>query len=459
MSNDKPLATALPSVQRYAAHVNPAFVKLLGTLGFGRAFVRARGTRLWDHEGREYIDFLAGFGSVNLGHNPPKLLEAMRGFLGDDAINLVHVGPQTHAGDFAHALAKHTGPLSMCLLSNSGSEAVEAALKLARAATRRTAFVYCKGGFHGLNLGSLSVMGSDRMRAPFEPLLADCTAVPYGDVGALEKALKQKKVAAFLAEPIEAEAGVIVPPAGYLKEAAVLCRRHGALFVLDEVQTGLGRTGAMFAYEHEGAAPDVLVLGKALGGSMVPISATMTTPDLHQAAFGSAEKFDLHGSTFSGNAFACRTALAALHLLEEEGLVNASRRRGERLLGSLRKGLAGHPLVRDIRGRGLLVGIEIGPTETGIFNRVVPGLVDALSKKVFGQWLSVRLLERGYLTQPASQQWNVLRLEPPLTVTDEEVDGVAGAIVEILGGYRDLGPLLKDVTQRLGKQMLGGFSF
>lgn len=459
MSTEKALATELVSVQRYTAHVNPAFVKLLGTLGFGRAFVRAKGTRLWDHDGREYIDFLAGFGSVNLGHNPPRLLDAMRAFLADDAVNLVHVGPQVHAGDFAHALAKHTGPLSMCLLSNSGSEAVEAALKLARAATRRPAFVYCKGGFHGLNLGSLSVMGTDRMRAPFEPLLADCTAVPYGDLGALEKALKQRKVAAFLAEPIEAEAGVIVPPPGYLKEAHALCKRHGALFVLDEVQTGMGRTGKMFAYEHEGVIPDVLVLGKALGGSMVPISATMTTRDLHQAVFGSAEKFDLHGSTFSGNAFACRTALAALEMLEQESLAESARQKGERLLGRLRADLAGHPLVRGIRGRGLLVGIEIGPTESGLLNRVAPGLVDAVSTKVFGQWLSVRLLERGFLTQPASQQWNVLRLEPPLTVSDQEIDAVAGAIAEILGEYRSLPPLLKDVTARLGKQMLGGFSF
>jgi putrescine aminotransferase len=446
-------------VQHYATHVNPAFVKLLGTLGFGRAFVRAKGTRLWDHEGREYIDFLAGFGSVNLGHNPPRLLEAMRGFLSDDAVNLVHVGPQVHAGELAHALAKHTGPLSMCLLSNSGSEAVEAGLKLARAATRRTAFVYCKGGFHGLNLGSLSVMGTDRMRAPFEPLLADCTAVPYGDLDALEKALKQRKVAAFLVEPIEAEAGVIVPPAGYLKDAQTLCKRHGALLVLDEVQTGLGRTGKMFAYEHEGFVPDVLVLGKALGGSMVPISATMTTRDLHQAAFGSAEKFDLHGSTFSGNALGCRTALCGLHILQEDGLCAAAHQKGERLLGRLRADLAGHPLVRGIRGRGLLVGIEIGPTESGLLNRALPGLVDAVSTKVFGQWLSVRLLERGFLTQPASQQWNVLRLEPPLTVSDREIDDVAGAIAEILGEYRHLGPLLKDVTARLGKQLLGGFSF
>jgi putrescine aminotransferase len=459
MKDETHLATRLPAVQRYAEHVNPGFVKLLGTFGFGRAFVRAKGTRVWDHEGREYIDFLAGFGSVNLGHNPPRLLDRMRDFLSDDAMNLVHVGPQVHAADFAHALTRHTGPLTMCLFSNSGSEAVEAGLKLARIATRRTVFLYCQGGFHGLNLGSLSVMGADRMRAPFEPLLTDCTQIPFGDLGPLEDALKKRPIAAFLVEPIQAEAGVIAPPAGYLKQAQDLCRRHGALLVLDEVQTGLGRTGAMFAYEHEDVVPDVLVLGKSLGGSMVPISATLMNRDLHQRAFGSMETFDLHGSTFSGNAFACRTAAAALELLVGEDLVRQSRRKGERMLAKLRTALDGHPLVRGIRGQGLLVGIELGPTGSGVVNRLLPGLVSALSVKVFGQWLSVRLLEKGFLTQPASQQWNVLRLEPPLTVSDEEIDGVAAAIGEILGEYRDLAPLIRDVTERLGRQFLKGFSF
>lgn len=452
-------AIDLESVQKYAAHINPAFVKLLGTLGFGRAYVRGKGTRLWDHEGREHIDFLAGFGAVPLGHNPDRLLAKMAGFLTDDAVNLVHTGPQLHAGDLAAALAKLTGPLSMCLFSNSGSEAVEAAMKLARAATRRSAFIHTKGGFHGLNLGSLSVMGTRRMRSPFEPLLADCTEVEYGDLGGLEKALKQRKTAAFLLEPILAEGGVIVPPPGYLREAAHLCKRNGALFVLDEVQTGLGRTGKMFAYEHEGVVPDVLVLGKALGASMVPISATLTRPELHEAAFGTAEKFDLHGSTYAGNAFACRTAQAALEILVEDELCAKAAEKGNALLQKLRTALAGHPLVRDVRGRGLLVGVEIGPTESGFFNRVAPGLVDALSTKVFGQWLALRLLEKGFLTQPASQQWNVLRLEPPLTVTDEEVSAVVDAIAEIMSEYKSLPPLLKDIAGRLGKQAFTGSAF
>jgi putrescine aminotransferase len=451
-------ASEHPSVQRYAKHVNPAFVKMLGAFGYGRVFVRARGTRLWDDQGREYLDFLAGFGSVNLGHNPPRLIAKLREILGEDAVNLVHVGPQVYAGDLAEMLAARAGPLSMVMFSNSGAEAVEAGLKLARGVSGR-GFVFCRGGFHGTNLGTLSVMGSARLRKPFEPLLPECHEIPFGDLGELEGKLKKHKIAAFLVEPILGEGGVCMPPRGYLKKARELCQRYGALLVLDEVQTGLGRTGTFFAYQAEDFVPDVLVLGKALGGSMAAISATLTRPDLHRQVFGSMDTFDLHGSTFSGNAFACRAAMETLAILDDEELVAASARQGKRLIAGLRDKLAGHPLVRSIRGRGLLVGVELGPTETGFMNRLLPGVVEEVSRRVFGQWLSLRLLERGILAQPASQQWNVLKLEPPLTVTDEEIDRVVTEIGEILGEYRDLGALLRDAGERLGKQALGGWSF
>jgi len=256
-----PSPSSHPSVARYAEHINPAFVKLLGAFGYGRAFVRARGTRLWDHEGREYVDFLSGFGSANLGHNHPKLRERIREALFDDVPNLVHVGPPVHAADLAFELTKRTGPLSVCLFSCSGSEAVEAALKLARAATGRKTLVYCKNGYHGLNLGTLSVNGVPRMRELFEPLVPACEEIPFGDLEALDHALSRHKCAAFLVEPIQAEGGVVVPPSGYLRAARELCRRRGTLLILDEVQTGIGRTGTFFACEADGVFPDVLVLG------------------------------------------------------------------------------------------------------------------------------------------------------------------------------------------------------
>ena len=449
-----------PAVADYERYVNPAFVRLLGTFGYGRVFVRGRGSTLWDDQGREYLDLLAGFGAVNLGHNPEGLIERMVEFLRDDAVNLVHVGPQLHAAELARALAQLVSPpLEITLLSNSGGEAVEAAMKLARAATGRSHFIYAEGGFHGTGLGSLSIMGHARLRAPFEPLLPNCDAVPFGDLDALEQALKNRRAAAFVVEPIQAEAGIVVPAPGYLKAAAELCTKYGTLLVLDEVQTGLGRTGTLFAYEQHGFVPDVLVLGKSLGGSMVPLSATLTSREIHHQAYGSQAKFDLHGTTYSGNAFACRVGVEVLKQVREQGLAERSARLGASLLRLLQSALCAHPLVREVRGVGLLVGIELGPTDSGFFQRAFSGVVESVSEKVFGQWLAVRLLERGILCQPASQHWNVLRIEPPLTISEAELERAVAEIAQLLGQYTKLTPLLRDVTARLTEQYRGGWSF
>jgi putrescine aminotransferase len=449
-----------PAVADYERYVNPAFVRLLGTFGYGRVFVRGKGTSLWDDQGRQYLDLLAGFGAVNLGHNPDGLIERMVELLRDDAVNLVHVGPQLHAAELARELARLVAPpLEITLFSNSGGEAVEAAMKLARAATGRSQFVYAEGGFHGTGLGSLSIMGHARLREPFEPLLPHCEVVPFGELEALERVLLKRRAAAFVVEPIQAEAGVVMPPSGYLKAAQELCTKYGSLFVLDEVQTGLGRTGTLFAYEQHGFVPDVLVLGKSLGGSMVPLSATLTSRELQQKAYGSQAKFDLHGTTYSGNAFACRVGLEVLKQVQQQGLAERSARLGASLLDMLRRALAGHPLVREVRGAGLLVGIELGPTDSGFFQRAFSGVVESVSEKVFGQWLAVRLLERGILCQPASQHWNVLRLEPPLTISAAELEHAVGEIARLLGQYTRLGPLLKDVAARLTEQYRGGWSF
>jgi putrescine aminotransferase len=446
--------------ERYAKHVNPAFVRLLGTFGYGRVLTRARGCTLWDDQDRSYIDMLAAFGAANLGHNPPELLDRMRGFLETDVVNLVHTGPQVHAALLAEDLANLVRPpLEVTLFSNSGGEAVEAALKLARAATGRSDILYAQGGYHGTGLGPLSVMGHARQRQPFEPLVPKCHSIPFDDLDALKHALRAQRPAAFLVEPILAEAGVLIPREGYLAEAQALCASQGCLLVLDEVQTGLGRTGKMFAYEHEGIVPDVLVLGKSLGGSMVPISATMTSGAIQKRAYGSTERFDLHGTTYSGNAFASRTARETLRMIRENSLVEASRVKGDRFLSLLRDRVSGHPFVRDVRGRGLLIGLELGPTDTGMLQRFAPGLTLAVSKKVFGQWLAVRLLELGILCQPASQQWNVLKLEPPLTIDDVSVSRTVDAIVAVLAEYTELGPLVRDVAVRLGSQFKGGWGF
>ena len=448
-----------PSAEKFARHVNPALVRLLGVFGYGRVFIRAQDVWVWDDQGRRYLDFLAGFGSVNIGHSHPRLVRRLQEFLASEAMNVTHIGPSIHAADLAEALAMLAPPLEIALFSNSGSEAVEAGLKLARSATGRTEFIYCQGAFHGTNLGALSVMGEERMRRPFEPLLEGCHRVPFGDLAALEKALAPRRAAGFVVEPVQGERGVVFPPEGYLRKAQELCLRAGTLFILDEVQTGFGRTGTMFSYQVEECAPDILILAKSLGGSIAPIGATLTTRKIHHKAYGSMDRFDLHGTTFSGNAFSCVAALETLRILADENLVANSAARGKQLLEGLKSRLAGHPLVREVRGRGLFAGIELGATDSGWMNKHARPLVKKISQTVFGQWAALKMLEKGIICQPASHNWNVLRLEPPLTVKEAEVHQAIDTVAEVLGEYQGVAPLLKDVTERVGKQFAKGWAF
>jgi putrescine aminotransferase len=429
--------------ERYARHVDPAFVRLLGVLGYGRVFTRAEGVFVWDEEGRRYLDLLAGFGSVNVGHNHPRLLARLHAFLDEHALNLSHTGPSPQTAMLAEAMARCAGsPLEMALFSNSGAEAVEAAVKLARAATKRLRIVYCHGAYHGLSLGTLSLSSSERMRAPFEPLLSHCTAIPFDDVDALQRELTKGDVALFLVEPIQIEGGVRIASPGYLRDARASCAKHGALFALDEAQTGFGRTGSLFAFQAEGVAPDLLILAKAAGGSIAPIGITMTTRALQKKAYGSMQRTDLHGSTFAGNAFACVAASETLRILEDEQLVANSRDRGAAFLAALRERLRGHPRVREIRGRGLLIAIEL----------TAP--IDAIARTLLGQWAAVALLERGVLLQPASQAWNVLRIEPPLTIDSTHIDEAVGAIGAVFDEQRALPPLLAKATRRMAEQFV-----
>jgi putrescine aminotransferase len=339
------------------------------------------------------------------------------------------------------------------LYSSSGAEAVEGAMKLARAATGRSRFVSCDGGFHGTNPGALSLMGADRLRRPFEPLLPNCARVPFGDLTRLADALAREDVAAFVVEPIQGEGGAVLPPPGYLKEAAALCRKHGTLFVADEIQTGLGRTGSFLACDEEGVIPDVVTLAKGLSGGIVPIAATVTTRALHRAAYGSMDRFDLHSSTFAGSALGCTAALETLRVIDDEKLAARAAAAGLRLRTRLARDLAGHPLVREVRGRGLLLAVELGPVEAGFG----APLAEAASKNVYGQWAALKLLEAGFVAQPASHSWNVLKLTPPLILSDAEADDAAAAIARVLGEYRSIPKVLADAAVRAGRQALRGW--
>lgn len=438
----------MTTVERYARHIDPAFMKLLGVFGYGRVFERAEDVYVWDDRGRRYLDLLAGFGSVNIGHNHPRLVARLQQLLTAHPLNLSHTAPSPHAAELAEALARAAGePLTMSLFSTSGAEAVEAAMKLARAATGRRRIVACERGYHGLSLGTLSLSSSARMRQPFEPLLDRCTVVPFGDDSALERELAAADVAAFIVEPVQIEGGLRFAPPGYFAAVRSLCSRYGALFVLDEIQTGFGRLGSLFAFQQEGVAPDILVLGKSAGGSIAAMGITMTTAKLQRQAYGSMRRFDLHGSTFAGNTFACVAASETLKIIHDERLSENARERGDELVNGLRARLHGHPLVREIRGRGLLIAIELTAG------------VEKLAETLVGQWLSVVLLERGVIVQPASQGWNVLRIEPPLTMTTAHVSEAIDAIAHTFDEHRTLAPLVARAAWRMGVQAISRGAF
>ena len=449
-----------PSVIKYAKHVNPAFVKLLGMLKYGRLFMKGRDVWLWDHQGNRYLDCLAGFGAVNIGHSHPRLHKRLQTFLEEEALNFIHVGPSVHMGNLAAKLASlNDDPLNVVTFCNTGAEAVEGGMKIARAATGRSEYIYCEGAYHGTSMGTLSVMGEQRMREPFEPLLSGCHMIPMGNLEALENLLKDKKIAAFVVDPGLCEVGLITPPPGFLKAAQALCHKYGSLLLLDEVQTGLGRTGTMFAYQQEGFVPDIMALAKSLSGGLAPIGVTITTEAIHDKCFGSAEHFDLNNTTFGGNSFSCIAALETLNILCDEKLAENSKERGQELLEGLQKRLAGHPLVQEIRGRGLLLSIDLGPTDQGMLNKLAPDLVKMISKEVFGQWVAVKLLEKGILCQPATQHWDRLKLEPPLTIQSQEIQFVIEKIGEVFDEYQGIPALLQDVSGRVGEQFIANWSF
>lgn len=404
----------------HAAHVNSTFVKALGLLRFGRRFVRAEGERLWDDTGRAYWDFLAGYGATPLGHNPPAVRAAIEAVLGHAIPHFLLVSPQPLAAALAARLARICpGDLSVSYFASSGSEAVEGALKLARAATGRAGFVAATGGYHGTTFGALSVSDAGKGEAIFGPAVPGCRRVPWGDAGAIEEALRGGDVAAVLLEPLQGEGGVRLPPPGYLPDVARLCRQHGTLFILDEVQTGLGRTGRMFACEHESVEPDVLLLAKGLSGGLVPVSAYVTQRRIWEKAYGTLDRYDLHCTTFSGGPLACAAALATLDEIEGRRLPARAAEAGRALGARLAQVTDGHPLVQAVRGQGLLWGLEVRPAG---------GTAAAL----VGQWLAVALLERGVLTQVASNAPGVVRVQPPLTVSDTALDAFTQALGDAL---------------------------
>jgi len=371
----------------------------------GRVEVASSGARVVDSEGREYLD-CGGAGVFLLGHRHPRVVAAVREQLETHPLHtrLLFEPVQALA---AERLASVTPEgLDMVQFAVSGADAVELAVKLGRL-HGKDKIIAAKGGFHGKTMGALTATGNEGYRAPFHPLLPGAHHVPFGDVRALEAALaRHRGDACVFLEPIQSMAGVVVPPAGYLQRAAELCRSHGALFVLDEILTGLGRLGSWWGCEHDGVVPDVLLAGKALTGGVMPVAALAATPDIHSPL--GRDPF-LHYSTFAGAPIAMAAAEAAVATIEEEGLVERARSLGEEIARGLGGLVATQGIVREVRGRGLLIGVELAAPELA------------------GE-LITELLGRGVIANPSVLSRPVVTFTPPAVLTDADVAALVQAV-------------------------------
>jgi len=352
--------------------------------------------------------------------------------------NLLQASLGTVVSALAHNLAQILpGGLSRSFFCNSGAEAVEGALKLARAASGKTKIVYCEGSFHGKTLGALSVTGRQKYQKPFLPLLGPCEMVPFGDLEALEQKIFKKDVAAFILEPIQGEGGVIVPPKGYLSGVRELCDKYDVLLIVDEIQTGFGRTGKMFACEHEGVIPDIICLAKSLGGGgVIPIGAYSTKPEIWEKAYGGMERALLHTSTFGGNTWAAAAAIAAINIIVEQNLCEQARANGEYMLNRLKELQNRYSVVKEVRGLGLMTGVEF-KSQAGLMDKLTGGMINKLSEEYFGALVAGELQNKYHvITAYTLNNPNVIRLEPPLVVTKEQIDQVVDALEEIFQRHR-----------------------
>jgi ornithine--oxo-acid transaminase len=436
-------------------HLNPQLGRIVRTLGFDRSWRGADGAELIDARGDRYLDMLAGYGMFSVGRNNPAVRAQLEAVLAADTANLPQLGVTLLPGLLAEQLlARAPSNLGHVLLTSTGTETVEAAIKLARYATGRERIVHCEHGFHGLTTGALALNGNAEFRDGFGALLPGGAAVPFGDAGALERELRAGDVAAFVVEPVQGK-GVNLPPPGYLAAAQRLCSEHGALFVCDEVQTGLGRTGRFVALEHWGLEPDMVLLSKALSGGYVPVGAVLATPAVFGAVFSEMERAVVHGSTFGNNDLGAAAGLATLSELDDADLVERARRGGDLLLELTRPLVERYEIVREVRGLGLMWAIELGPP-AGRAGRALWRTVEARQPGLFAQLITVPLFrDHRILIQVAGHAMNVVKAIPPLVISDAQIERFAAALDDVVGrAERRLFSSTARVTLGLGRRAL-----
>jgi len=415
--------------QRY---INPSLARVQSIIGFDKIYVRGEGAYLWDVDGHRYLDLLAGYSVFNLGRGHPAVKRVMREYLDLERPTLVKMDCPLLAGLLAEALVQRMPPgLDAIFFANSGADAVDTALKFARGATKRPRFLFLDHSFHGLTLGTLGVNGGAAFRDGFEPLLPHCDFVEMNDLVALERELRKGDVAAFLVEPIQGK-GVYIPEASYLPEAQRLCRKHGTLLICDEVQTGMGRTGRFLACEHWGLEPDMVTLSKSLGGGYVPVSAAIMRRSIHDKVFSRLDRCQVHSTTFGQNDMGMAAGLAALHVLDEERLIERAEVMGRELIARLEALKERHPMIAEVRGKGLMIGIEFKAPGSPTL-RAAWAAAEAAQKGMFTQLVVMALMrDHRVLTQVGGPGVNILKLLPPLIIGEQEVEMIASAMDAVM---------------------------
>ncbi|MFH8514482.1 aspartate aminotransferase family protein [Streptomyces gelaticus] len=435
----------------HTKHLNHQLPRMLHTIGFDKVYERAEGAHFRDADGNDYLDMLAGFGVMGLGRHHPVVRKALHDVLDASLADLTRFDCQPLPGLLAERLLAHSPHLDRVFFGNSGTEAVETALKFARYATGRPRILYCTHAFHGLTTGSLSVNGEDGFRDGFAPLLPD-TAIGLGDLDALRRELKRGDVAALVVEPIQGK-GVHAAPPGFLRDAQELLHKHKALLIADEVQTGLGRTGDFYAYQHEeGVEPDLVCVAKALSGGYVPVGATLGKDWIFRRVYSSMDRVLVHSASFGSNAQAMAAGLAVLAVMEDEKTVAHARRIGELLRDRLTALVDRYELLHEVRGRGLMIGIEFGrPSSLKLRSRWT--MLQAARKGLFAQMVVVPLLQKHrILTQVSGDHLEVIKLIPPLVIDESDVDRFVTAFTAVMDDAHSGGGLMWDFGRTLVKQ-------
>jgi len=434
----------------YGKYLNPQLPRVLHAIGFDKVYTRAEGAYLYDSDGRQYLDFLSGFGVFAAGRNHPVIRQALHDALDAQLPDWTQFDCGPLPGLLAERLLAKAPGLDRVFFCNSGTEAVESALKFARYATGRGRVLYCEHAFHGLTTGSLSVNGSAEFRRGFDPLLPD-VAIGLGDLDALEAELKKGNVAALIIEPIQGK-GVYMPPDGFLTAAATMLHEHGALLICDEVKSGFGRSGKFFAYQHEDVVPDIVTMAKALSGGFVPVGAMLAKGPIFEKVYSSMDRVMVHSATFKGGVLAMTAGLAALAVLDGEGLTDNAARTGDALRTALTTLAERYDVLADVRGRGLLIGLEFGKPSS-LRARTSWNMLQKARVGLFAQMVVVALFQRHrILTQISSDYMEVINLIPPLMIGDTEVKLFTEAFGEVMEDASKGSGLMWEFGRTLVKQ-------